>query len=664
MLNALGMRAGGNRGLDSGLLVIVVTGCNLRQWQALRDQAALPHLQSLCANQRHRDHVLYAGCPFSAGAAEAELFHGPPVGLPGDCCCDLEEGRMLNASHPEDLQRVEEELARHGEGLFAGGSVWGSLYQGGAQTAHQGWHPPWASAPGASSARDKSIRGLLREWAGPALDLKRGAPAVYVHIKMPASAPLHHWRALDRRIARLDRRARASRRRHYETWVLLLPRQHFTATAPDDLESSLATVLGASWSVHPAPPPVTPAEPADARRLWLARGPHLSHIYARQPLADSEKSNLAELVVSGGLAHGALWCNERGQAQWSLPGGGSQMNGHTDAHTRSLRILMEQDLLGLVAHPFSGQLILLHDACLQPKAPPEDRILGTALLPARTRLPVNGGGPVRLNALRTAANHTLGRATLPPDNNHLGKKAVRCRLMTYNVHGFVGMDGRFAPERVGEILAEQKPDIAALQEAGENGSGLGAEEFKVSGLRPLPLPDSAGSMGLTLYSRHPAEIVKAGHLPPADHQQPDEPRSVVWAKLIIHGRPIHIFAVHLGVMNADRTAQISALLGPFWVGSVPVEEPVIVCGDFNLTPGGAAYRRLAARLRDVQSGPVAGRQPKTFSTLNPIVRMDHAFVSSHFLVDELTVPQTPQTRVASDHFPLIVELALDTPSRT
>ncbi len=38
------------------------------------------------------------------------------------------------------------------------------------------------------------------------------------------------------------------------------------------------------------------------------------------------------------------------------------------------------------------------------------------------------------------------------------------RIATYNLHGAVGIDCKFAPERIGELLNEIDADIFALQE--------------------------------------------------------------------------------------------------------------------------------------------------------------------------------------------------------
>ena len=45
---------------------------------------------------------------------------------------------------------------------------------------------------------------------------------------------------------------------------------------------------------------------------------------------------------------------------------------------------------------------------------------------------------------------------------------MRVRVVSWNVHGCVGTDGRFLPERTAEALAALAPDVALLQEVGDN----------------------------------------------------------------------------------------------------------------------------------------------------------------------------------------------------
>src|SRR6185369_10366729 len=49
-----------------------------------------------------------------------------------------------------------------------------------------------------------------------------------------------------------------------------------------------------------------------------------------------------------------------------------------------------------------------------------------------------------------------GRSPRPPTDT--------LRIMTYNVHSCLGMDGRVSPARIGRVIARHQPDIVALQE--------------------------------------------------------------------------------------------------------------------------------------------------------------------------------------------------------
>lgn len=102
---------------------------------------------------------------------------------------------------------------------------------------------------------------------------------------------------------------------------------------------------------------------------------------------------------------------------------------------------------------------------------------------------------------------------------------------------------------------------------------------------------------------------------------------------------------------------MQALLGPEWIGGIPPEEDVILCGDFNAMPGSAPYRLAAGRLRDVQR-TLNGHSPRrTFSSFQPFARIDHVFISRGLNAERIVVPRNQLTRVASDHLPLVVDLA-------
>lgn len=134
----------------------------------------------------------------------------------------------------------------------------------------------------------------------------------------------------------------------------------------------------------------------------------------------------------------------------------------------------------------------------------------------------------------------------------------------------------------------------------------------------------------------------------------------MWARVTVAGQVVNVITTHLGLGPNERVLQARALIGEEWLGSVPAEEPVMLCGDFNALPGSAPYKLIAAQLRDAQ-GPTPGFKPMgTFSSLQPLVRLDHIFMSKHVTRQRVIVIRNDLTRVASDHLPLMADLRIAT----
>jgi endonuclease/exonuclease/phosphatase family metal-dependent hydrolase len=128
----------------------------------------------------------------------------------------------------------------------------------------------------------------------------------------------------------------------------------------------------------------------------------------------------------------------------------------------------------------------------------------------------------------------------------------------------------------------------------------------------------------------------------------------------VAGRIVNVITTHLGLGPRERVLQVKALLGEDWIGGIPPDEPIVICGDFNALPGSAPYKLMAGKLRDVQLA-IGGHRPLgTFSSLQPLVRLDHIFTSPHFERQRVVVVRNDLTRVASDHLPLVVDLRIGT----
>lgn len=242
------------------------------------------------------------------------------------------------------------------------------------------------------------------------------------------------------------------------------------------------------------------------------------------------------------------------------------------------------------------------------------------------------------------------------------------RILTYNVHRCLGVDGRLSPARVAEVIAACEPDIVALQELDVNRPRTGgidqaqavADELGMHLHFHPAVHVMEERYGDAILTTRPCTLVKAELLPSWGRRAFVEPRGALWASLDIDGAEIQVINTHLGLRGPERLRQIDALLGPHWLGHPACREPIVVAGDFNAVPRSRTYRRLAARLSDAQTSLGTSRQRPTYPSRTPLLRLDHVFVSRSIEVLQAEVIRTPLARIASDHLPLLVDFRVVT----
>ena len=238
---------------------------------------------------------------------------------------------------------------------------------------------------------------------------------------------------------------------------------------------------------------------------------------------------------------------------------------------------------------------------------------------------------------------------------------MRLRVVSWNVHGCVGADGRFHPERTVETLGLLQPDVALLQEVGDN-----------RGVHPpidqaATLANALGlfcAVGITLTaSVHGYGNVTLSRLPVLDSQPLDlsvrgrEPRLALRAVVGRESLRLTTLNVHLGLGASERRAQLRQLLPALydgaWASGGPVREPLVMGGDFNDFPPGPVTFTLRDRLLD--AGARVSRR-RTFPSRVPLLRLDRIYHSPGVQLIEARVDRSPATRRASDHLPLVVDL--------
>lgn len=565
---------------------------------------------------------------------------------------------------------------------------------------------------------------LLRELLtiGTKVDIARGLPIIHLnligydeqaHRRGPTSL-FAHWalKGIDDSIARIWRAARHSTRRNYDIWIYsdhgqeavlsyqkqfgrtieeavvevfdLFENTSFNPNTEDrrGVQSQRIRLLGGKKIQKIFPVPERPEKTIEiSQPIVTTMGP-VGMIYAPRPLERSERRRLARELVKTAKIPLVLIPEESKRlfsiseaGEFILPDDKEKVFGADHPFLDEIAA----DLIEMCRHPDAGDFIICGWSTGTPPysfviengshaGPGPEETKAFAMLPADTILPESNYPYLRPNDLRLAALHLLGRQKIQTVPKRFGDKAGRreIRIITYNVHGCIGMDGKISPERTARAIAQYCPDIVALQELdvgrertdGIDQANLIAQYLQMECHFHPSMHVEKGLYGNAILTYLPMRLVKAGKLPGLPRKPGLEPRGALWAAIAVNGIEIQFFNTHLGLRSAERIAQVKSLLGIDWLAHPNCREPVIFCGDLNSTPRSPAYRRLRKRLQDSQIAMKKNRPRSTFFGRYPLTRLDHVFVGAKVEILNVKVPKTDLTSVASDHLPLIVDVRI------
>ncbi|WP_206211778.1 endonuclease/exonuclease/phosphatase family protein [Wenzhouxiangella sp. XN24] len=571
-----------------------------------------------------------------------------------------------------------------------------------------------------------AISVLLREFCviGGKIDISRGLPVVHInllgydeqsHRRGPRSL-FAHWtlKGIDDAIARLWRATNRAEWRHYDLWIYSDHGQSAAVPYHQAQGYTLENAVSRAFSNAGLADPHKQADdkPAVAQRARLLGGHRLQRIFSRLSNHDDGTGVGHELLVAclGPVGHvyfppdtdaaqrlaisRALAVEHRvpvvieksgpdsvhaitSQGEFELPREAALLFGEDHPFIDSIG----PDLVQLCHHADAGDLVLLGwRKTLNPLSFAEesgahagvapDETHGFALLPDDVPAADHTSGYLRPLDLRQAALRHLGRSESRLADGPAQRQADdgrTLRLMTYNVHSCIGMDGKLDAQRIARVISRFSPDIVALQELDVGRSRTRGIDQAHEIARYLEMDfhfHPAMHLEEELYgdavlSHLPMRLVKAGALPGLADKPGLEPRGALWVAIEHCGTEIQVINTHLGLSRRERLAQVDALLGEEWLGHEACRDPVIFCGDLNAMPRSRTHRRLARRMRDVQDEAPEHRPRGTFSSRFPSMRIDHVFIGAGLIVDRIDVPDSELVRVASDHLPLLAELRLD-----
>lgn len=225
-----------------------------------------------------------------------------------------------------------------------------------------------------------------------------------------------------------------------------------------------------------------------------------------------------------------------------------------------------------------------------------------------------------------------------PIPHKASKDSSDLRVLTWNLR--YGQGGPFMPD----LALSTSPDIICLQEA-----------------NPWADLDLAGTMDLPQFKdwhmKQCGELVILSRFP---MKRLKTSNSALWVTVNVNGQEVWIVDIHLALPlkrslmpitlyanKAIRDLQVRELME-----NIPLEHPVIVCGDFNTAPNMEAYRRINSILTNSfeETGQGLGL---SFRRNFPVVRIDHIFTKQAKPI-RCWLPDAN----ASDHSPLCADIKL------
>ena len=244
------------------------------------------------------------------------------------------------------------------------------------------------------------------------------------------------------------------------------------------------------------------------------------------------------------------------------------------------------------------------------------------------------------------------------------------RVMTWNIHRAIGVDRRFRPDRVVEVIAYHDPDIALLQEVDDGAPrsarlNLGIEIAHALDYAHYAIGHNvalrAGRYGNATLSRWP--IVRKRNIDLTVEAR--KPRGCQHATIRIDRpggarREIEVFNLHLGLSASERERQVGMLARSHELSSLPAAKPSLIGGDFNdwrnlLSPIFTEILgfRCATERRSGRLGSL-----RSFPSFSPTGGLDRVYHRGPLHRLAARACRLRVSRIASDHRPILVDFEL------
>ncbi len=246
---------------------------------------------------------------------------------------------------------------------------------------------------------------------------------------------------------------------------------------------------------------------------------------------------------------------------------------------------------------------------------------------------------------------------------------VLFRLLTYNIHKAIGVDGRFDPDRVAAVLEHHDADIVLLQEVDRGAPRSGLIDLASYFAKRLNYDHRAvgmnvylkkGRYGNATLTRFPIGRQRNINLTVAWRKR----RGAQHTRISLNGMPpsrggysVDVFNLHLGLSALERRRQVRRLLECQDMRSIQQTDACIVAGDMNDWRGVLRRRHFLPADFVCATNPGEGSKwsIKTFPSYAPTGGLDKIFYRGPLRLLRVFRSEWPVATLASDHLPVIAE---------
>jgi len=224
---------------------------------------------------------------------------------------------------------------------------------------------------------------------------------------------------------------------------------------------------------------------------------------------------------------------------------------------------------------------------------------------------------------------------------------VKLRVVAYNIHS-----SRDDLNALAAVVKGLKPDILIVQEGPRRFRWRSKAAALAHSFGMLYATGGSPSLGNVIMTSLRVRVRETWDirfpLKPGRHM-----RGAAFARCEVTGVGFTVAGTHLSIDEEERPSQAERLRQAI----ADIEGPVILGGDLNDVPGSRSWDLAHSDLVDVGER-MGASEVCTFPCRGPDKRIDTIAVTEEIGIEAYNVEMGNLTRRASDHFPVVADLAL------